>query len=131
SHPCQRLIFIGTDIAQIRVLPQAVVEHFDGSTHIAFGCMTGCVLAMPGPLPLEAAKDSLHHRMIQTISLATHTPADAVLREQLLVRGTRILTATVRMMDQPDWGLPPPSSHHQSMLDQRRIDRLTHGPPHD
>ena len=92
--------------------------------------MTGCVLAVPSPLPLAAATAPCDHRLLQTIPRATHPPADAVWREQGLVCRPRLLTATVRRMAHPCGWLPPPQGHPQGVLDHHRIALLPHGPPH-
>ena len=50
SHPCQRLIFIRTAIAQIGVLPSAVVEHLDIFAHIRSRLLARRIVALIGAL---------------------------------------------------------------------------------
>jgi hypothetical protein len=50
SNPSKFLIFIGTDIPEIRVLPSAVVEHLDVSDNIVARLLTRGVIMVRRPL---------------------------------------------------------------------------------
>jgi hypothetical protein len=50
SNPSKFLIFIGTDIPEIRVLPSAVVEHLDVSDNIVARLSTRSVIMVRRPL---------------------------------------------------------------------------------
>src|SRR5712692_686539 len=49
-------------------------------------------------LAFERAKEALHERVIITIPFPAHAHHDAVLREQLPIVGSGILTAAIRVM---------------------------------
>src|SRR5215510_9748311 len=74
------LVGIGTDIAQIRVQPRAVVKHFDIVNHIIPRFLPGGILAMSGPFPFQTPEESFGDCIIKTFSLPAHTTAHARVR---------------------------------------------------
>jgi hypothetical protein len=111
SNPSQFLICIGTDISKIRVLPSAVVEHFDVSDDIVSRLLTRGVRPMHRPCAFSAAKESLGDGIVETLAFPTHTTDDPMGSPQVLIRVTGILTAVIRMMPQPYCGMTPSQRH--------------------
>src|SRR5215471_8426500 len=75
-------------------------------------------------------KEALCHRVIPTVALAAHTGLYPVLGQKLLIAVCTILTATVRMHDEPRCGLPLTDSHSQRLVYQLCPHVVSHGPPH-
>ena len=68
-------------------------------------------------LTCETPKEPLGHRIVQASALTAHTTTEAVFREPCLIGTTRLLTAAIRMVDEPHRGLTTPQRHPQRVLD--------------
>ena len=69
------------------------------------------ILTMHGPFPLETAKKPFGHRIIEAVTLPTHTTAYARVCEEPLIRLPGILTSPIRVVQQPAARLPPSQRH--------------------
>jgi hypothetical protein len=130
SNPSNFLIFIGTDIPEIRVLPSAVVEHLDVRDNIVSCLLTRGVISVRRPLAFETAKEAFGHGIIKTLALTTPTTDDPMVCQHVLIRVTGILTAAICMMQQTGGGMTPSQCHPQRVLHQSCIDPTTHRPPY-
>jgi hypothetical protein len=93
------------------MFPVAVVKHFDVIDHVGFGLLPRGIAIMIRPLARQAAKESFHHRIVQTVPFAAHTTPHAVHGQELLIGLTGILTPPVRMVQQAYRWPPPPDGH--------------------
>lgn len=59
-----------------------------------------CVPFVVDELGLQAAEEALHHCVVVAIGRPAHTAEDHILREQSLVMVTRVLGATIAVMEQ-------------------------------
>jgi hypothetical protein len=79
-------------------LPRTVIKHLDVIDHIIAGFLSDLVIPMRRPLPLQRAKESLRHCIVQAISLTAHTTHDTLIAQHIPICMTRKLRATIRMM---------------------------------
>lgn len=80
------------------------------------------------PLHFQRLKKTLHGRIIPSIGLAAHRHHEAILRYQLLMHMTGILTAAIRAKNQVRCRLSLPLSRLQGLADKRSINPLRHRP---
>lgn len=130
SGLAQGLVFIGTDIPEIRMLPRAVVEHLDGINDVMPRFLPGRILAMGRPCSLETAEEPRGHGVIETVTLAAPTTAPPCIVQEPLVHLTRLLTAPISMVEEPGGGLPPPHRHLPCFLYPDRIHVTAQRLPH-
>src|ERR1700704_1291703 len=81
--------------------PDGIVEPVDIAANGLVGFLAGVEDGPPDELGFQGLKERLHHRVVVAISLAGHRDQDAVLAELGLIVDRAILTATIRMVDQP------------------------------
>ena len=93
------------------MFPSAVIKHFDIVDHVIFGVLPGVIVAMGCPLSLSTAKETLRHRVVQTLALPAHTTAEPMARQESLGGMTRLLTPPIYPARQPRGRLPPPQCH--------------------
>jgi hypothetical protein len=129
SNPSQFLICLGTTIPQIRVLPSAVIAHCDGSEAMVSRLLTRGVSPRPRPVAFSAATESRGSCLVEPRTLPTHTPADPMGYQQVLIRVTGLWTATIRMMQSTCCGMPPSLRHRSRVLPHRGSTPTTPPPP--
>src|SRR5499427_10076474 len=74
-------------------------------------------------------KEALRHRVVPTVALPAHTRLYPMLSQELPIAVGAILTATVRMHDEPRCGLPLDECHRQCLVHQLCPHMVSHGPP--
>jgi len=79
-------------------------------------------------LALSCAEIALDAGMVPTISGAAHTGGDAVGGEQLLVSRGGILTASIRVVQQPRRGFPVRQRHGEETLGEIYGHSVVHRP---
>lgn len=79
----------------------------------------------------QTPEHSFHNGIIITITLPTHAADHPGGLELVLILGTRILTATIRVMHETGRGLPLPHGHVEGPRDQACDHRRRTSPPHD
>jgi|SRR6266567_5092089 len=79
-------------------------------------------------LAFEGSEKSLHDGIVITVTLATHTYANAVGTHEVLILLTAILTPTIRMMKQTALRMTTPQSHLQCVLDEFAVQDGGHCP---
>ena len=116
SKTSQFLIFIGTDIPEVRVLPSAIVKHFDVSDHLVSRLLTRGVITIRCPLACYTAKESLGHGIVKALALTTHPTDDTMVCQPVLIRVTGLLTAALRTMQHTCGGMTTSQRHPQRVL---------------
>src|SRR5882672_9309969 len=81
--------------------PDGIVEPVDIAANGLVGFLTGVEDGPPDELGFQGLKERLYHGVVVAIPLAGHRDQDAVLAELGLIVDRAILTATIRMVDQP------------------------------
>src|SRR5256885_10019395 len=81
--------------------PDEIVEPVDIAANGLVGFLAGVEDGPPDELGFQSLKERLHHGVVVAISLARHRDQNAVLAELGLIVDRAILTATIRMVDQP------------------------------
>src|SRR5258708_1784575 len=107
------LFFIGswTEISQRRMLPFAIIEHFNIFKHCCF-CFLPCLIdGLADAFFFERSPKAFDHGVIITITFSAHTHLDPSLMQQVLVALTGIFAPSVRMMDQAHCRIPLAQRH--------------------
>ena len=78
--------------------PLAIVPDLNVVEYLLTRCLPCGEIMTMHQLLFERSKETLDRRVIPTISFAAHTASDPLLRECLLKISTRVLTATVAVM---------------------------------
>ena len=107
-----------------------VVIHRHIFPDIGNGCLPGSIQTVTGPFPFQAAEEPFYRCIVPAVTLAAHTADHPMLLQQGLVGMTRILAATIRMMNQPRWWFSEIDCHHQGTDHQRFLHASIHGPAH-
>ena len=128
SHPCQRLIFIGTDIAQRGVFPSTVVAHLDRLDHIRSRLLARRLVALSGAFAFYTATEPFGYGIVSALALATHTTPEPVSRQQALGVITGLVTPALRMGQEPRPGTAAAPGHPERCLHQGGGKAVTHRP---
>ena len=113
------LELVWTLVAQVRMQPLAVVEHRDVRDDVCSGLLAGLLASPVDPLGLQGAEEALDHRVVPTVSFATHATGNAVGLEQFAEGIAGIVHAAIAVEDQlPLWRLAEPQRHLQCITDQ-------------
>ena len=120
----------GTEIPQRGVPPSGIVEAFNVIEHIGLGLGSRAVHLRGRAFGLQRGEDALHHRIVPDVARPTHAAGHAVVGQEALERLTRILAASIGVMQHRVGCAPPPDRHHERIGDQLRRHRRTHGPAH-
>src|ERR1044071_7197121 len=81
--------------------PDGIIEPVDVAANSPVCLLAGVEDGAPDELGFQGFEERLHHGVVIAISLAGHRDQDAVLLELSLIIDRAILTAAIRMMDQP------------------------------
>src|SRR5688500_12164973 len=81
--------------------PDGTVKAIDVTTSRLLGLGSGLEDGAPDQLGFQDLEEGLDHRAVVAGSLPGHRDSDAVLSQLSLILDRTILTAAVRMMDQP------------------------------
>src|SRR5215472_12308888 len=65
------------DVAQGRMQAAGIVEALDILEEVSAGLGAGAINPMVNPLGLQAVKEALHRRVVQTIAFAAHRGCNA------------------------------------------------------
>ena len=111
--------------------PDTIVEHLNVFKDHLLGLLTGGEAVMMQTFRFERAKETLHWRIVPTVSFATHRGRHSVASLQCAVGAAAILAATVRAVHQPGLWLLAPIRCTQSIRDQRFRHAAVHRPADD
>src|SRR5512137_2872024 len=114
-HRPRALVVSGAEIAIGRVNASGVVVGLDVVDADAPGVSLVPVAEFVGELCLHGAEEALHDGVVPAAALATHAADDSALLELGLVLGCCILTATVRVVNQPWRGLASVDGHRERL----------------
>jgi hypothetical protein len=110
--------------------PLRVVPRLDVSEDRVPSFLSCMPIILQQQLELECGEETLGHRIIITIALATHARQHFV-RDQLgPVLKRRVLTPSVGMMNQPSRWMPALARHAQRAQRQLDLHRVPHCPAH-
>ena len=76
SNQSQLFKCIGTNIPERGMLPSAIVEQLDVINDLVPGLLMRGVITMRCPRPFYTAKESLSHRLVETLALLTRATDD-------------------------------------------------------
>lgn len=105
-----------------------VIEHFDILEDLPPGFVPGGVVLMIHELALERPEEAFDTGIIPAVASTAHAGRDAVRSEQLLVPRGGILTAAVRVMQEPRRGCPVGQRHGESVFGQVQSQAIAHRP---
>ncbi len=108
--------------------PGAVVEALDVIEERGAGLGVGGALAVVDGLVLQAAPKRLDEGVVVAVALAAHRGNEAVVGEDLAVRGAGKLGAAVGVHDQARRRPPPGDRHGQSRDRHGGVEDRAHGP---
>ena len=83
-----------------------IIEHLNVLEDVLFRVFTGRVMPLVHELVLECPEEALDTGVVPAVAGAAHAGGDAVLAEQTLVARGGILTAAIRMVQEPGRGFP-------------------------
>ena len=106
SHRCPRFVLGRGVIAERRVPAPPIIEHLDVLKDILCCVFTGRVVPMVHELALECPEETFDAGVVPAIACAAHAGGDAVGREYVLVPRGGILTAAIRVVQEPGRGCP-------------------------
>jgi hypothetical protein len=112
------------------MLPGTVVKHFNVIHDIRPSLCTREIITLGRPCTLHTPQEPLRDSLVQAIALVTQAAHKAMLREQPLIGLTRILPASVAMMQQTRCWLTPPPRQLSGVCNQSRVNAFTHRPAH-
>ncbi len=92
-------------VAERRVTTQPIIEHLDILNDVSCRLFARAVLAMVDELALERPEEALDTSVVPAVPPSRHAAGHAVRGEQQLVRGGGILTAPIRVVQQPALGV--------------------------
>ena len=95
-----------------------IVEHLDVFEDLLLGFVSGGIVPMVHELPLERSKETFDARVVQAVAFAAHTGNKAIFSESVLVACRGILTAAVRMVQEPYPGSSVHHGHQEGLLRQ-------------
>jgi hypothetical protein len=79
----------------------SIVKDHDPFEDHASGFIARSEVTMPNQLILQAAEETLSHRIVIAVALAAHTRDHAVSRQDVPVAGRRVQDALIALMDKP------------------------------
>ncbi len=111
--------------------PLSVVKYFNIFKH-SISCFCSCLIGlMFDTLLFHCSKETLHKRIIITIPFSAHAHLYLSCFEHGQIALTRILTSSIRVMDQTRSWLALAQRHFCRFCDQFFVSLLAHGPSHD
>src|SRR5439155_10960078 len=102
----------GTAVAEEGMPPPLVVEPLDVVEHIPPRLGPRAIGAMVDQLGLERLEEALDHRVVPAVAPPAHAGPDPVAREERLIGRAGILTALIRVVQQPPRRPPRRPGHH-------------------
>lgn len=109
----------------------AVIEALDPIHDVQTSLGPSVIAYLVDALDLQGFEEAFHRRVVPGVALPAHRHRDPEVRRQPAVLVAGVLTAPVRVNEQPDTGLALPVGRSQGRAHQLRIDRLGHRPAHD
>src|ERR1700736_3495263 len=100
-----------TDTTERCVTANSIVEDLDVFKHVSTRCVARFVAHSMHALVLQAVEEALARRVVPAIAFAAHRREHSVFGELLLKIVAAILTAAIRMMNQPRQGRPTEPCH--------------------
>src|SRR5437773_4254248 len=124
-----RLVPRGTAVAEEGMPPPLVVEPLDVVEHIPPRLGPRAIGAMVDQLGLERLEEALDHRVVPAVAPPAHAGPDPVAREERLIGRAGILTALIRVVQQPPRRPPLRHGHaqggeHELLTQDRKSTRL-------
>ncbi len=92
------------------------------------GPACACGIWCDRPVPFSERQKTLHGSIVETLSFSAHGLPDPCSSQDFAVFLTCILTAAIRMIDEPGTGTSPSQSHPEGRAAQIRLHVLVHGP---
>ncbi len=105
-----------------------IIEHLNVLKDILPGLVTGSIVPMVHELTLERPEEAFDAGVVPAVAFAAHTGDEAVPMEEALVARGRILTPTVRMVEEPRRGGSVRQRHREGLLGQLDRYPLAHRP---
>ncbi len=105
-------------IAEGRVPSLPIIEHLNVFEDVLFGFVSRGVAPMIDQLTLQRPEETFDARVVPAIAFAAHAGAEAIGGKDALVARGRILTPTVRMVEEPRRGGPVRQRHREGLLGQ-------------
>src|SRR6266568_1756910 len=96
-----RFVLRGTAVAEEGMPPPLVVEPLDVVEHIPLRLGPRAIGAMVDQLGLERLEEALDHRVVPAVAPPAHAGPDPVAGEERLIGRAGILTALIRVVQQP------------------------------
>ena len=122
-----RFILRRAEVAERRVPPLSVVEHFDVLEDVNARFSPRRVPPALDQLGLERPEEALDRRVIVAVAAPRHADLRARLSEPRLVLGARVLTPPVAMVEQSRTRQPPTAGQRQRLDDEGRGERRPAG----
>ncbi len=108
---------LGTLIAQGRMQALTIINQDQVVNHAQRGVSPCFWWLVREAFFFQTSEHPFHHRIIITVPLPTHTADHVGVPKLALILHTGILTATIRMMQQPRLRLALPDGHLQRLCD--------------
>lgn len=108
-------------IGQRRMAADRIVKTFDVFDDGRVRLVPGAKRLTMNQFGLERGKETLHRRVVVTVAGPAHAWGPRLTAEAVLVDRTRILSASVRMMQAAHWRAAPPHGHLPGTQRQRRV----------
>jgi hypothetical protein len=95
-----------------------IIEHLDVFEDVLRRFISCGVVPMIDQFTLERPEETFDAGVVPAVALAAHAGDETVLIEQTLVARGRLLTAAIRMVQEPRRGDPVRSRHREGPLGQ-------------
>ena len=109
--------------------PSGVVPRLDVPEDRTPRVLPGVPIVLAEQFELEGGEEAFRHRVVVTVALAAHARQHPVRHHRAPVLTRRVLTASIRMVDQPrGWPTGVPR-HPEGAEDELDLHRVLHRPP--
>jgi hypothetical protein len=109
----------------------AIVKTLDVFEHIGSSFFTISVAHPIDAFSFEYAKEALDNRVVVTVTSTAHAALDTLFIKQLTVVIARVLTTSIRMMDEGTLWLSSTDRHRECVNRQVSVYPTTHRPAND
>ena len=131
STACPFLERHRTYVTKVTVATFTIVKTLDVFEHIRSGFFSISVAHAINTFSFEYAKEALNNRVVVAVASSTHAALDTLFIKQLTIVIARVLTASIRMMDERTLWPSSIDRHGECINRQVSVYPPTHRPAND